>query len=250
MLVVDGVTVRFGGVEAVRRVSTSLEPGRVLGLIGPNGSGKTTLLNTLCGVHPPAEGSVSLDGVPLAGLEPSAVASRGITRTFQVPRVFETLTLLENMLLPTIGRGASRDDDPRGRAESLLEFVSLGGRGDEVASLLSGGQQKLLEFARALMTEPRVVLMDEPFAGVHPSLIRVMTDRIARRRDSGTSFVIVSHEIPPLLEVSDTLVCMSTGEVVSAGPVETVIRDERVIEAYLGRTVDERSRAQRGAVDA
>ena len=241
MLSISNVSVRFGGLEAVKRVTATVEAGQILGLIGPNGSGKTTLLNTVCGIHTPSEGSVTLAGSPLSDLSPSRVARLGITRTFQVPRVFETLTVLENMMLPTIEARFRDTASTVDRARNLLAFVSLADREGEVASRLSGGQQKLVEFARALMTDPKVVLMDEPFSGVHPNLIRVMTDRIAQRRAEGTSFVIVSHEIPPLMKVSDRVLCLNNGAVVCFDEPKQVIEHPHVISAYLGRTVDKKT---------
>jgi branched-chain amino acid transport system ATP-binding protein len=249
MLEISEVTVRFGGLEAVNKVTAKLEKGRVLGLIGPNGSGKTTLLNTISGVHAPTEGTVTLDGHQLAGISPSGVAHRGLMRTFQVPRVFESLTVLENMMLPTIeGRGHDKKKNVQ-RARDLLAFVDLKDRENEIASMLSGGQQKLVEFARALMTDPKVVLMDEPFSGVHPRLIRVMTDRIAFRRKEGTSFVIVSHEIPPLMKVSDKVLCLNRGKVVCYDEPQRVVQNSEVIAAYLGRPADDQNRDMKRLLD-
>lgn len=251
MLTVDGVSVRFGGLVAVKAVDVEVGEGEILGLIGPNGSGKTTLLNAICGVYPCDTGQVVLGDQRVDRLSPSKVAALGLMRAFQVPRVFTSLTVMENMLLPMVeGRGGRhRQGEATERAMGLLEFVNLANRHEEVASVLSGGQQKLLEFARALMTDPKVVLMDEPFAGVHPELIRTMTDRISRRRENGTSFIIVSHELPPLMKVSDQVICMNAGEVVCADKPEAVMNNEDVIAAYLGRSIGERSQAQRGGLD-
>jgi ABC-type branched-subunit amino acid transport system ATPase component len=240
VLEVDEVAVRFGGVHAVRGVSFRVSAGEVLGLIGPNGSGKTTLLNAISGVHRPAAGTITLGGARLTGRAPHAIAGSGVARTFQVPRVFSSLTVMENMLLPAIDGGGGHGDELEARAAELLELVGLQGRAHDVASLLSGGQQKLLEFARALITKPSVVLMDEPFAGVHPTLIRTMRDGIARRRDAGTSFIIVSHEIPPLMEVSDRVICVADGAVLVEGGPEEVVADEAVIAAYLGAPTEAR----------
>jgi ABC-type branched-subunit amino acid transport system ATPase component len=232
-LVVSGLAKRFGGQVAVDDVSFTVEPGTILGLIGPNGSGKTTTLNLLNGVYRPDTGSIRVDGLELAGRGSRDVVSSGITRTFQTARVFTTVTALENLLVPTLHRREPRRSLER-KAVGLLDFVGLGAHRDTPASELSGGQQKLLEFVRALMTDPSAVLMDEPFAGVHPSLKELMRERILERNREGTSFVIVSHEIPDLMRLCGTVVCMSDGRVVSHGTPEEVTGDPRVIEAYLG----------------
>jgi ABC-type branched-subunit amino acid transport system ATPase component len=232
-LVVSGLAKRFGGQVAVDDVSFTVAPGTILGLIGPNGSGKTTTLNLLNGVYRPDAGSIRVDGLELAGRGSREFVSRGITRTFQTARVFSTVTALENLLVPTLHRREPRRSLER-RAVGLLDFVGLGAHRDTPASELSGGQQKLLEFVRALMTDPGTVLMDEPFAGVHPSLKELMRERILERNHQGTSFVIVSHEIPDLMRLCGTVVCMSDGRLVSQGTPEEVTGDPRVIEAYLG----------------
>ena len=232
-LVVSGLAKRFGGQVAVDDVSFTVEPGTILGLIGPNGSGKTTTLNLLNGVYRPDVGSIRVDGLELAGRGSGDFVSHGITRTFQTARVFTTVTALENLLVPTLHRREPRRSLER-KAVGLLDFVGLVAHRDTPASELSGGQQKLLEFVRALMTDPSTVLMDEPFAGVHPSLKELMRERILERNREGTSFVIVSHEIPDLMRLCGTVVCMSDGRLVSQGTPEEVTGDPRVIEAYLG----------------
>jgi ABC-type branched-subunit amino acid transport system ATPase component len=232
-LVVSGLAKRFGGQVAVDDVSFTVAPGTILGLIGPNGSGKTTTLNLLNGVYRPDVGSIRVDGLELAGRGSGDFVSHGITRTFQTARVFTTVTALENLLVPTLHRREPRRSLER-KAVGLLDFVGLVAHRDTPASELSGGQQKLLEFVRALMTDPSTVLMDEPFAGVHPSLKELMRERILERNREGTSFVIVSHEIPDLMRLCGTVVCMSDGRLISQGTPEEVTGDPRVIEAYLG----------------
>jgi len=223
----------FGGIVALDGVSFDLQAGTVLGVIGPNGSGKTTLLNTLNGVHAPDRGTVRLDGQPAAGLPPHRLAALGVMRTFQNTRVFRTLTVLQNMLVPLLHRPV----DPgaaRARALDLLAAVRLDRYADLPASQLSGGQQRLLEFARALMTAPRLVLMDEPFAGVHPEVTQVMTSRIDALRREGVAFIMVSHEIPMLMALSQRIVCLHQGRIIADGTPESVRNDRAVIEAYLG----------------
>jgi branched-chain amino acid transport system ATP-binding protein len=233
LLEVGGVSKNFGGLTAVAEVSFDLRPGTTLGLIGPNGSGKTTLLNTINGIYPPDEGSIQFRGQPVGGLKPHRLAELGIMRTFQTTRVFNTVTVLGNMLVPLTHRkvhysGASE------RAMHLLRFVGLEDFSDKPASELSGGQQKLLEFARALMSEPALVLMDEPFAGVHPQIKATLFDRIKETREDGTAFIVVSHEIPHLLGLSHRVMCMSSGRAIAIGTPEEVTRNPDVIDAYLG----------------
>ena len=224
---------RFGGIVAVDRVSFDLEAGVVLGIIGPNGSGKTTLLNLLNGVYPPDAGEVWLASHRVEGGPPQRLADLGVMRTFQTTRVFRSLTVLQNMLVPLLHR-PTRLQEARNRAAELLASVGLAEYAHVPASQLSGGQQRLLEFVRALMTEPRVVLMDEPFAGVHPDAIEILTRRVEALRKEGASFVVVSHEIPVLMSLSQRVLCLNQGRVIADGTPEEVARNEAVVEAYLG----------------
>lgn len=233
LLELTDVRKRFGGLWAVDGVTLAVPPGRIVGLIGPNGSGKTTLLNTINGAYPPDGGTLELDGQPVGGLPAHRMAQRGVTRTFQAARVFSTLTVRENMLLPTLPSGGASVDAEE-RALELVQTVGLGRLWDEPASELSGGQQKLLEFARALITRPRLVLMDEPFAGVHPAIVKTMTTRLLALRDDGLSVIVVSHEIPVVMGLVDEVVCMSDGRVIAHGPPKVVDQDPHVLEAYLG----------------
>ncbi|MGH3666286.1 MAG: ABC transporter ATP-binding protein [Egibacteraceae bacterium] len=231
---------RFGGLTALDGVTLSMDEGGLLGLIGPNGSGKTTLVNILNGVYRPDRGELWLRGAPLSGVPTHGFARRGIARTFQNPRVFVSISALDNMVM-----AALHVDEParviEGRAMELLALVGLEGKAHLAASELSGGQQKLLEFARALMIQPSLVLMDEPFAGVHPTIKAQMLARIRERNAAGTTFAIVSHEIPDLLALCQHVVCLSEGRVIAAGSPAEVRTDAAVIEAYLGHRQAEAS---------
>lgn len=236
LLAIDAVGKHFGGVVALEDVSFPVEKHRVVGLIGPNGSGKTTLLNIINGVFAADHGEVRLAGSRIDGRRSCELAATGITRTFQAARVFRTLTVQQNLFIPLLHQSALDRAAASARADELLELVGLTAHADSVASEISGGQQRLLEFARALISRPQLVLMDEPFAGVHPQiktlLVRCIRETVV---GEGTSFIIVSHEVPDLVAMSDTMVCLVEGKIAAAGTPAAVIHDERVIEGYLGR---------------
>lgn len=236
LLAIGGLGKRFGGVAALSDVSFELGRTTITGLIGPNGSGKTTLLNVVNGVYRADGGTVHLDGVAIGGRQPSELAALGVTRTFQNARVFSTLTVMQNLFIPLLHQSQAQRSATAAKAAELLAFVGLERFGDHTASELSGGQKRLLEFARALVTSPRLVLMDEPFAGVHPTikatLIGCIKDTVTRY---GASFLIVSHEVPDLVEMADAMVCLVEGRVAAAGRPTDVVHDERVIEGYLTR---------------
>ncbi|MCY0877531.1 MAG: ABC transporter ATP-binding protein [Firmicutes bacterium] len=236
LLAVKGVSKRFGGIEAVRDVSFSVARGEILGLIGPNGSGKTTLLNTINGVHRVSKGEIYYNRQPIHNRAPSWLLRQGVARTFQTPRVFQSLSVLDNMLLPTIETGL-RDEEAIDR---ILESVALKEKKFWTASQLSGGQQKLLEYARALVSRPRLILMDEPFGGVHPEIKAVMQDAIKRAsREEQVTFLIVSHEIPDLLQLCHRVACLAEGQILAMGTAREVTADDRVVSAYLGRRYEQ-----------
>ena len=231
VLGIEGVRKSFGGVAAVNDVSLALEPARIYGLIGPNGSGKTTLFNCITGIERLDAGQVRLRGERIDGLKPWQVARRGVGRTFQVIRVFPELTALENLLVVT--RGARADAERRGR--ELLEFVRLGELAGEYAGNLSYGQQKLVEFVRMLMTDPMLVLLDEPAAGVNRTLLNDLLDAVARLRDAGKTVLLVEHDMKVVMGLCETVFVLDHGEKIAEGPPGTIQSDERVIEAYFGR---------------
>jgi ABC-type branched-subunit amino acid transport system ATPase component len=231
VLAVQDVRKSFGGVTAVNGVSFVLEAGRIYGLIGPNGSGKTTLFNCITGLERGDAGRVLFKGQRIDHLKPYQVANRGIGRTFQVIRVFPELTALENLLVVT--RGARADAERRGR--ELLEFVKLEGLADEYAGNLSYGQQKLVEFVRVLMTDPALILLDEPAAGVNRTLLNDLLAAVARLRDEGRTILLVEHDMKVVMGLCETVFVLDHGEMIAEGPPGVIQANERVIEAYFGR---------------
>ncbi len=234
---IHDVAIAFGGIQALEGVSFSTAPGDLLGLIGPNGSGKTTLLNVIGNLYRAQRGAVYFQGRRIDSLPVHQIALQGIARTFQVARVFRRMTALENMLVPGYTRRGDTAMTPvqlRDRAWELLRFLEIERLAHEQAGNLSGGQQKLLEFARALMLRPRLVLLDEPFAGVHPRLKDRMLDRIATLHQQGIDFIVVSHDLPTILGLSSRLVVLANGKKIADGDPEVVRHEDAVVEAYLG----------------
>jgi len=231
VLAVDGVKKSFGGVTAVNGVSIALEAGRIYGLIGPNGSGKTTLFNCITGLERIDAGRVRFKDERIDGLRPSQVARRGIGRTFQMIRVFPELTALENLLVVT--QGPRPQAERRGR--ELLQFVKLERLADEYAGNLSYGQQKLVEFVRVLMTDPTLILLDEPAAGVNRTLLNDLLAAVARLRDEGRTILLVEHDMKVVMGLCETVFVLDHGDKIAEGPPGIIQADERVIEAYFGR---------------
>jgi ABC-type branched-subunit amino acid transport system ATPase component len=234
LLTATGVVKRFGGVVAVDEFSLNLEPGQVVAVIGPNGAGKSTFMNVLSGLYRAEGGEIRLGSQPIHSLNPAQIARLGVGRTFQIPRVFRRLTVLDNVLVPVAHREVI-SGGIRERAQELLELVNLSDKADQYARELSGGQQKLLELARALMAEPQLVLMDEPFAGVHPELKQTLIDAVRlANRERGTTFLIVSHEMPVVAALCGWVYAMHLGRNYLAGPPDEVLNDERLVDIYLG----------------
>jgi branched-chain amino acid transport system ATP-binding protein len=213
--------------------SFAVPRGKISGLIGPNGSGKTTTFNLLTGLAQPDGGDVIYNGENIAGLKPYEIFRKGITRTFQITRIFREMTVLENML-SVIGLGVP-DRVARERADALIDAVNLTHLRGEYGGRLSYGQQKLLEFARALMTRPDVILLDEPAAGVNRTLLQHLLMLIHRLQESGTTVLIVEHDMNVIMTHCDWIFVMDYGVKIAEGPPAEIQRNERVIEAYFGR---------------
>ena len=247
MLVVDDLRKSFGGITALDGVSLSVGDG-ITGLIGPNGAGKTTLFNCVTGAITPDAGSVTFDGTDITNDRPVEVAGRGVVRTFQIPRELSGMTVEENLLLGppdqygerltgALRRGerfAADERQARERVAELADFFELDGVIDDQAGNLSGGQRKLLELARALLTGPDLLLLDEPIAGVNPTLEKRILERLHDLTDRGYAFLVVEHDIDVIMEHCERVVVMHQGQTLTAGTPEEVKADERVIEAYLG----------------
>ena len=231
LLDVKSVTKQFGGVTALHRVSLSLEAGRIYGLIGPNGSGKTTLFNCITGIAPADAGSIRFKQARIDPLPPHRIFHLGIGRTFQVIRVFPELTALENLLVVTTGDY----DEARTRAHDLLRFVKLERLAGEFAGNLSYGQQKLVEFIRVLMTDPELVMLDEPAAGVNRTLLNDLLDAVRQLRDRGKTVFLVEHDMKVVMGLCETVFVLDHGEKLAEGPPGVIQSDERVVEAYFGR---------------
>lgn len=224
----------FGGILAVDAVEFAVAEGDLIGLIGPNGSGKTTLINLLTGHLTPDAGEVFFDGRRANGLPPHIFAAHGIARTFQLTQLFGRMTVLENMLVPGLTRSRSTWGAAASRARGYLQFLNLSHLEHLEAKNLSGGQQKLLELGRALMLEPAVLFLDEPFAGVHPHLRDELIKRIQALHESGRTFVVVDHDMESILRVARRLVVMARGRKIADGAPDTVRADQTVLAAYSG----------------
>ncbi|MDQ4490272.1 ABC transporter ATP-binding protein [Sinomonas sp. ASV486] len=247
IVVADNVSRRFGGINAVDVEHLEIPRHKITALIGPNGAGKTTLFNLLTGFDTPNTGSWQFEGTNLAGMSSYKVARLGMVRTFQLTKVMGKLTVIENMRLGAseqpgeklrnaLFRGiwGKREKDITGQAEGLLTKFKLDTKRDDYAASLSGGQRKLLEMARALMVSPKLVMLDEPMAGVNPALTQSLLDHIKNLKAEGMTVLFVEHDMHMVRHIADWVVVMAEGKIVAEGPPGDVMRDQAVIDAYLG----------------
>ena len=248
LLAVRNVVKRFGGVAAVDGISFDLGPGEILGVIGPNGAGKTTLFDLLAGSRRPTCGTIAFGGQAIQALPPHRRAARGLGRTFQIPRPFPDMSVVENVMLGrqghageriwpnwlTPGRVAREERNTYAKAMELLDFVTLSRLAHAPAKSLSGGQRKLLELARVLIAEPRLMLLDEPAAGVNPNLLETIIDRIAAINRRGITLLLIEHNLDMVARLCPRVIVMAAGRRLAEGTPAAVTRDARVVDSYLG----------------
>jgi branched-chain amino acid transport system ATP-binding protein len=221
-----------GGRMIVDGVTLEAAPGRVLGLIGPNGSGKSTLFGLVSGTVAPDSGQIRFDGHEVAGKNAHVVARLGMARTFQIPALFDNMTVTENLLAAA---AEGHWDGAHERAAETLSLLRLEHVADNRASDLSGGQQKLLEFGRVVMRQASLILLDEVTAGVHPNIRKIILEAITRLRERGITFLIIEHDMEMVRSVCDRIIVMDSGRVVTSGSFEDIVRDSEVMQTYLGR---------------
>ena len=250
MIVVEDLHRHFGGFRAVDGASLQIKTGTITGLIGPNGAGKTTLFNVIAGRLPPTSGRVLMDGEDITGLPPHVLFHKGLLRTFQIAHEFGSMTVRENLMMvpphqagETIwntwfarGRVAAEEKRIRDKADEVLDFLTISHLADQKASMISGGQKKLLELGRTMMVDAKIVFLDEVGAGVNRTLLNTIGDAIVRlNKERGYTFCVIEHDMDFIGRLCDPVICMAEGRVLAEGTVDQVKNDERVIEAYLGR---------------
>jgi len=248
ILEISGLTRRFGALRAVDGVDLRIEDGAITGLIGPNGAGKSTLFGVIAGEYVPSQGEIRFAERRISGLTPDRIFRAGLARTFQIPRPFPQMTVLENVMLVPLAQSGERfwnnwfrasavraeEGRLRDRAMEVLGFTALAAKAADLAGVLSGGQQKLLELARVMMVDPRLILLDEPAAGVNPSLLESLIDKIVALNARGVGFLIVEHNMDMVMAICRTVVVMAQGRIICEGSPEAVQNDQRVVDAYLG----------------
>ncbi len=252
ILVADGVVKTFGGLTAVDVAHLEIQRGAITALIGPNGAGKTTFFNLLTGFDRPDRGSVSLEGEDISRVAPHRLARRGMVRTFQLTKALSRMTVVDNMKLGATGqRGESiwrsllgplwsaQESEVGERAEELLDRFNMSHMADEFAGTLSGGQRKLIEMARALMTDPKLVMLDEPMAGVNPALTQSLLGHVKGLRAEGRSVIFVEHDMDVVRDISDWVVVMAEGQIIAEGTPDSIGKNQAVVDAYLGQHHDQ-----------
>ncbi len=236
LLAVDGLNKRFGGLQAVKDVSFALEAGSITGMLGPNGAGKTTLFNLLTGFIAADTGKVEFDGGPLLGLAPYRIVNRGLARTFQLTRPFVGMSVLENVEVACFAPRVRHEGHARARAQAMLEHVGLAQKAASLVDVLPYGDLRRLEIARALATRPKLLLLDEPFAGLGTSEIQPLADLIRElHRKEGLTILIIEHKLRELMQLAHEVIAMDFGEVVATGVPAEIVRHPRVVEAYIGK---------------
>ncbi len=242
LIEVEKVSKAFGGIVANSEISLNVPEGRITGLIGPNGSGKTTLFNSIVGYHPVDSGSIRFEGKEITQMKVQQIARLGLLRTFQQTRIYSGLNCIDNLLISEPHRSATYigmlmryPAEAREKAERMLDFVGLYQKRRLISGELSFGQQKLLEFAMALMNEPKVLLLDEPTAGINPTLINGLIDRLKRAAtELGITLFVIEHNMPVIMSLADNIYCLANGKMLAHGAPDEIRNDRRVIEAYLG----------------
>lgn len=242
LLEVEGLNKSFGGLHAVRDVSFTLQAGSITGVLGPNGAGKTTIFNLLTGFLPFDTGTVNFDGQALAGLAPHRIVNRGLARTFQLARPFLGMTVLENVEVACLAPRVRSEGRASVRAQVLLDQVGLGEKSHRLVDVLSYGDLRRLEIARALATRPKLLLLDEPFAGLGAGEIQPLADLIrALHRSEGLTILIIEHKLREFMQLVHEVIAMDSGEVIAIGAPAVIVRNPRVVEAYIGKAEFDKS---------